>query len=75
MAAPMVVALRGLTTRQATITLDERGCAALADAIEVADEGHPDVDGSPVDPEIERLGRQLRGFLKVWDFHEDPQSD
>jgi hypothetical protein len=69
--APCVVALRGLTTRQATITLDERGCASLADAIELAHAG----DRSPVDPEIERLGRQLRGFLKVWDFHEDPQSD
>jgi hypothetical protein len=69
--ARAVTAIRGLTTRQALLTLDERGCAALADAIELANEGDP----SPLDPEIERLGRQLRGFLKVWDSTPIPQGD
>lgn len=71
----MVVAIRGLATRQATLTLDERGVAALADAIEVGAAMRPDVKGSPVEPEVERLGRQLRGFLETWDTHPVPQGD
>jgi hypothetical protein len=68
--APCVVAIRGLTTRQATLTLDERGCARLAQAIAQAEDS-----GHELDPEIERLGRQLRGFLKVWDTTPVPQGD
>ena len=68
----MIVAIRGLATRQATLTLDERGVHALADAIENA----VDDSGRPLaSPEIVRLGEQLRGFAEVWDDHPLPEGD
>lgn len=58
---PMVVAIRGPATRQATIALDERGVRELAEAIEYAEAR------GRAGTAIDRLGRQLRGFLEAWD--------